>query len=227
VPHLFTTHIQPIVIKDRVVELIRNAIFSGKLRPGDRIVELRLAKELGLGTTSVREALFELEAQGFISRIPNRGTFVTELSPEDTQQIYRIRLDLEGLAVELVTESRDEDAIAALYALVDAMEAAARVSFTAFVEKDLEFHRALWTFSRNRHLIRLLENVVVPLFAFYVMRTEREPENLLRDVQPHRNIVDAMRTRTPAEARKIAADTLQLFSKLALQDLRDSERKAR
>lgn len=63
--------------KDRISELIRQAIISGKLQPGERIVEMQLAKELGVGNTAVREALFDLESKGFVTRVANKGTFVT------------------------------------------------------------------------------------------------------------------------------------------------------
>src|SRR6476660_90744 len=83
--------LQRIVLKDRVAELIKEAILTGKLEPGDRIVEMKLASDLGVGTTAVREALFELESQGFVSRVTNKGTFVTELTADDIEQILRVR----------------------------------------------------------------------------------------------------------------------------------------
>src|SRR5688572_6741931 len=78
-------------LKDRVAELIKEAILSGRLQPGERIVEMKVANEVGVATTAVREALFELEAQGFVSRLANRGTFVTKLSEDDVQKILRVR----------------------------------------------------------------------------------------------------------------------------------------
>src|SRR5688572_27557381 len=93
-----------VVLKDRVAELIKDAILTGKLEPGDRIVEMKLASDLGVATTSVREALFELESQGFVTRFTNKGTFVTQLAGEDIAQILRVRHELEGLAAELAEQ---------------------------------------------------------------------------------------------------------------------------
>ena len=74
--------------KDRVSDVIREAIVSGKLRPGERIVEMQVSKDLGVGNTAVREALFDLESKGFVTRVANKGTFVTQLTIEDVEQIF-------------------------------------------------------------------------------------------------------------------------------------------
>src|ERR1039458_9231494 len=79
--------------KQRIAEGIRKAILSGKLGPGDRIIETQLAKELGVGNTAVREALFELESKGFVRRIANKGTFVTQLTVDDVVQILDRKSD--------------------------------------------------------------------------------------------------------------------------------------
>src|SRR4051794_9424605 len=83
--------------KERVAEAIQNAILSGKLSPGSRIVESQLAREIGVGNTVLREALFELESKGFVRRVANKGTFVTQLTLEDVEQIFCARREMEGL----------------------------------------------------------------------------------------------------------------------------------
>src|SRR2546423_86063 len=120
--------LQRTVLADRVSDLIKEAILSGKLDPGDRIVEMKLAKDLGVGTTAVREALFELEYQGFVSRITGKGTFVTQLTAEDVEQILRVRLELEGLAVELLQERATESDLAPLEKSIAGMRSAAKAA---------------------------------------------------------------------------------------------------
>src|SRR6266436_3677345 len=134
--------LQRTVLADRVSDLIKEAILSGKLEPGDRIGEMKVASDLGVGTTAVREALFELESQGFVSRITNKGTFVTELTAEDIEQILRVRRELEGLAIELLQERGTEADFLALEKLVQDMRTAAvEGNFQGFYRSDLEFHR--------------------------------------------------------------------------------------
>ena len=137
-----------VVLKDRVSELIKDAILSGKLEPGDRIVEMKLAADLGVATTSVREALFELESQGFVTRYTNKGTFVTQLSKDDIAQIIRVRHELEGLATELAEQRATDDDVAELRTHVVEMGHAARTSdLRLFYRADIEFHQKIWTLS--------------------------------------------------------------------------------
>src|SRR5438552_645682 len=97
--------IEPISLKDLVTGAIREAILNGKLAPGARIVESRLAKQMRVGQSAVREALQELEFQGFAVRVANKGAFVTDFSLEDINQIYRVRMELEGFAGQLAREN--------------------------------------------------------------------------------------------------------------------------
>src|SRR5262245_31527026 len=90
--------IEPISKKTRTVASLREAIISGAIRSGEQIVEGKIAQQLGVGQGLIREALIELEHQGFVQRIPYAGTQVTELSLQDVQQIYAVRIELEPLA---------------------------------------------------------------------------------------------------------------------------------
>ncbi|MBX5480199.1 MAG: GntR family transcriptional regulator, partial [Pyrinomonas methylaliphatogenes] len=83
--------IQPISKKDQVVLAIKEAILSGAIAPGDQIVESRLAQQLGTGIPLVREALIELEHQGFVQKTPYKGTTVTKLGPSEIRQIFELR----------------------------------------------------------------------------------------------------------------------------------------
>jgi DNA-binding GntR family transcriptional regulator len=200
------------VLKNRVAELIREAILAGKLEPGERIVEMKLANEVGVATTAVREALFELEAQGFVNRITNKGTFVTRLSADDVEQILRVRRELEGLAVELVAERATEADLALLDQSIAEMRAAAEEgNLQAFYRCDLQFHRTLWSLSKNRFLAKALDITVVPLFAFFIMKTPPDSApDLLISVDRHAEIVAAIRSR--AGARQSMEDALRFFA---------------
>jgi DNA-binding GntR family transcriptional regulator len=204
--------LQRIVLKDRVSELIKEAILTGKLEPGDRIVEMKLASDLGVGTTAVREALFELESQGFVSRVTNKGTFVTELTADDIEQILRVRRELEGLAVELLQERATPADLDLLDKSVEDMRAAATEgNFQNFYRVDLEFHRTLWRLSGNRYVAKSLDNTVVPLFAFFIMKNPRDSiADLLVSVGKHADIIQALRD--GKNARKQMEDALRFFA---------------
>src|SRR5215475_15259271 len=93
--------VEPVSKKARVVTLLRDAIISGAIRSGEQIVEGKIAQEFGVGQGLIREALIELEHQGFVQRTPFSGTQVPKLTVEDAQHIFEIRIELEPLAVFL------------------------------------------------------------------------------------------------------------------------------
>src|SRR5215471_6126807 len=116
-------HIKPISKKDQVIEMIKGAILSGKMEPGEAIVENKIANILGVGTPLVREALLELEHQGFVQKFPYKGTVVTELGLSDIECIFSLRIELESLAVAWAKAKATSAEIAELADLATAMQA--------------------------------------------------------------------------------------------------------
>src|SRR5262245_11225549 len=185
--------IQPISKRDQVVRAVREAITSGSIPAGAAIVEAHIARQVGAGIPLVREALIELEHHGFVQKTPYKGTTVTKLEPADIKQIFRLRVELEGLAIEWARENVTPVDIEELRAVIRKMErAAAELDMGRFYESDLEFHRKIWTMSGNAYLVEALERVTVPLFAIFVMKTRREPESYTESAIMHGKIVEAM-----------------------------------
>src|SRR5690349_4864137 len=100
----FVKEKRPIATSAWVGQVVREAILAGKLKPGDRIVEGKLARELDVGFSPVREALQELEYLGLLTHRANRATYVTQLSSTEVRQIYRLRAELEALSVKYALE---------------------------------------------------------------------------------------------------------------------------
>jgi DNA-binding GntR family transcriptional regulator len=205
--NLDTAPLKPVTLRNRIVEVIRQAITSGDLNPGDRIVELRLAKQLGVGNTAVREALFELERAGLVTRIPNKGSFITKTTLEDAQQIFSVRKVLEALAVDLASEHMSPPYLDMLQGLVDAMRSAAEANdFERFYQNDIEFHRTLWQLSQNRYLAASLETLVVPLFAFFLIRTRLDYKvDLLGSAERHQQLLESIRSRECVRERMMTS----------------------
>ena len=99
-------------LREVVCETLREAIISGVLRPGERLMEIQLAEELGVSRTPVREAIRKLELEGFVIMIPRRGTYVADLSIKDINEVFEVRSALDslanGLAAERITEEELE-----------------------------------------------------------------------------------------------------------------------
>src|SRR4026208_380057 len=119
--------IQPISKRDQVVRAMKQAILSGTIEPGASIVESKIAQQLGAGVPLIREALIELEHQGFVQRTPYKGTTVTKLGPGDIKRIFRLRVELEALAIEWAKENIKESDLEELRQKIERMEEAARV----------------------------------------------------------------------------------------------------
>ncbi len=202
--------IQPISKKNQVVLAVKDAILSGSIKPGDQIVESRIAQELGSGIPLVREALIELEHQGFVQKTPYKGTTVTKLGPKEIREIFQLRVELEALALEWAKENINPQHIKELQKLIRGMEqSAAELDLNQFYQCDLEFHRKLWSLSGNSYLADVLERVVVPLFAFFVMKTKREKESYMESAAMHGKIVEALAVKSAPELRELMKDSLK------------------
>jgi DNA-binding GntR family transcriptional regulator len=201
--------IQPISKKDQVVAAIKDAILSGTIHPGDQIVESRIAQQLGAGIPLVREALIELEYQGYVQKTPYKGTSVTKLNTKDIEKIFRLRVELEPLAIEWAKEQITEADITELRAMVEKMEQAAKeLNLNQFYENDLAFHRKLWALSDNPYLADALERIVAPLFAFFVMKTTRKRESYIESAALHAKLVEALPKTNAAGLRKLMRESL-------------------
>ena len=201
--------IQPISKRDQVIRALKDAILSGTIQPGASIVETKVAQQLGAGVPLIREALIELEHQGFVQRTPYKGTTVTKLGPGDIKRIFRLRVELEALAIEWAKENVNEADLESLGQTIRNMEQAAKdLDLTLFYEADLAFHRKIWNLSDNPYLADALERVVVPLFAFFLMKTSRRRNSYVESASMHAAIVEALPQKTAAELREMVKQSL-------------------
>lgn len=201
--------IQPISKREQVVRAVKEAILSGTIQPGSSIVESKVAQQLGAGVPLIREALIELEHQGFVQRVPYKGTTVTQLEPADIKRIFRLRVELEALAIEWAKENIKEADLEELRQMIQRMEEAARVlDLAQFYENDLAFHRAIWILADNSYLVDALERVVTPLFAFFLMKTNRQHESYVESAAMHMAIVEAIPMKSATELREMMKQSL-------------------
>ncbi len=202
-------------LSDEIASTLRGLILRGELKPGDRIVESRVARQLGVGQPTVREALVELEHQGLVSRKANYGCFVTTLTREEIADILRIRGELEILAVDLAIENASEEEVRRLLGIATDMVAIAESGNTQmFHSRDQEFHAALWASSGNSFLPRVLEQVMMPLLAFLFIRNVRDSGriDLVKSAKAHVDIVESILGRDKAIARRVAQAAFGMFS---------------
>ncbi len=200
-------------LPDKVTELLRGMILSGKWRPGDRIVETKVARELGIGQPTVREALGKLEEAGLVQRYPNSGCVVTQLSEEELGQMFRVRIELECLAVELAADNNDPEKGTKLRSALAKLEKAARKSkVEEYYRADFEFHQTIWQLAGNRFLEKALSQVVVPLFNLAILGiVSNQNMDFLRDAEEHGQLVEAILKADKNHARNSARTVLNEF----------------
>jgi DNA-binding GntR family transcriptional regulator len=192
-----------------VSDAVRAAIYSGRFQPGEAIREMQLARELRVSQTTVREALLQLEHAGLVVREANRGTRVTSLSEQEIQERIAIRLMLEtsaaAEAARRITPAQVADLESCMSQIASAVK---RNDYYEAAQADLAFHRAIWRASGNQMLLRLLDQVTAPLFAFVSMRQSNDVTDLRRKVRSHEPIFDALRSGRTAAARKALREHL-------------------
>ena len=160
----------PLSLSDRVSSALKDAFFAGELKPGDAIVERDIARQMKVGTPVVREALISLQGQGFVRRVINTGTYVSQFSDEETRNLYAMRVELEVLALQWARPRVTETDLRELTRLIDSVvQAGERGDRREFMERDFAFHRRCWTLSGNAVLAETLERLMAPLFVFVVL----------------------------------------------------------
>ncbi|WP_136657902.1 GntR family transcriptional regulator [Nitratireductor sp. XY-223] len=185
-------------IRDRLL----SRIMTGALKPGDRLVELKIAGEMATSQAPVREALRELEAMGVVETLRNKGARVRVISDEELRQIYDVRAQLEGYASELA--ARNGAALkAGLEACVAKMRKAARKGDSmAFADHNMAFHRAIVEGSGNRVLLDMWETLNVKMRT--MVNVARSSRNLIDLAESHLPIVEAIAAGDGALAHETA-----------------------
>ena len=202
-------------VVEQIAGSIRGMIVSGDLKPGDRVVESRIARQIGVGQPTVREALVALEHQGLVVRKANQGCVVTVLTHAEISQILRVRNQLEGMAIELAMEMAPDGEIQKLVDVARLMQEAAQArDLSRFFDLDVQFHETLWRLSGNCILPKLLSQTLMPVLAFLFMRNLRNNDQLeLTDsAAAHIEIAQAILKRDRGAARQVVQEKFRLFA---------------
>ena len=201
-------------LRDQVKKWLRNDIVLGLIPPGAKLRERELAEWLGISRAPVRDALMELESEGFVVSKPG-GRHVIELGERDVRERYQVRLALETLAVELATKRSTPEHQAALLAkLQELEEAVADGDYHAYMNLNVEHHQLIWEQANNRHLSAVL-STVIGAFMFVARPTEREDWN--ETVHLHRDLVTCINSGDVAAARGSIKRHLEVALRRSLQ----------
>lgn len=207
---------------------IRARILNGAFRPHERLIEERLARELGMSRTPIRQALTRLEAEGLVTLIPNRGAIVCSYSVQDVVEIYDLRALLEGHAARRAASEITGNELDRLRKLVEGMEGFSLEAFPSheeavrwFTARNNEFHHTIHLASRNQRLVELLSRTIqIPLV--YRSFFGYTPKEYALSNYYHRKIMQALEQRDGDQAEVLMRVHIYQGRDFVLSMLRDA-----
>ena len=196
-------------LRELVFEALREAIIKGVLKPGERMMEIQLAEEMGVSRTPVREAIRKLELECLVAMVPRKGAYVADLSMKDIVEVFEIRGALEGLAAELAAERITEEELEELERyLVRIMESIGADDLSLMVEVDTDFHTQLYKASRNERLSQIISNLREQIQRFR-KTSLAVPGRMKAALEEHKKIVEAISARDGVLARHLAEEHIE------------------
>jgi len=191
-------------LRGRVFNRIRDDILSGKYKEGEELREVAIGDELGVSRTPVREAFRQLELEGLIQIVPNKGAYVTGITVKDVKDIYMIRSKLEGLCAYWATYHITEEQMEELEENIYLSKFHAKKGHSEQIaELDNRFHEVLYEACNSKMLEHQLRD-----FHDYVLRVRKKTLSQFKrsteSTQEHEMIFEAIKNKQPQEAERLA-----------------------
>ena len=209
-------------LRERVFHEIHEKILNGVYRDSEELREIALAEELGVSRTPVREALRQLELEGLVKIVPNKGAVVTAITKKDVKDIYMIRSMLEGLCARWATENITEEQLDEMEEILLLSEfyinKKKKEPTSQVVELDGKFHEVLYEASDSRIMKHLLSD-----FHKYVRLARRtsveNPERAEKSIEEHRALLEAIKAKDADKAEELAnKHMLNVMKNLHIED---------
>ena len=192
--------------KDKAYTALRNLIVSSDVyrsRTDIRLDERQLAQDFGISRTPVREAMVQLEREGFVRSVPRRGVYVVRKTKSEVIELIQAWAALESMAARLLTQSASDADIAGLRRMFTTFEDdKLHAKLDEYSEVNIAFHQTIIELSGNQVLIRLAEN----LFTHMRMirgSTIGEDDRVERSIRDHMNIIHALEARNTERAEDL------------------------
>lgn len=193
-------------LRARAFATLENDIINGVYKEGDTLNELKLSQTLGVSRTPIREALMQLQLEGLVEITQNKGAVVVGISAQDIEDIYAIRIHLEGFASELAAEKMTDEQIDELEKIVDLQEFYAGKEDTEQIRKlDADFHNSIYDATGNRSLCAILTS-----FHNQIQRGRglslKVSGRSGKSIEEHRRIADAIRAHNKEQASRLMTE---------------------
>ena len=191
-------------LREIVFSTMRNAIIEGSFKPGQRLMEVQLAEQMGVSRTPVREAIRKLELEGLVVMVPRKGAYVAGLTSEDIREVVEIRVVLEGLAAKKAAQNAKPEEIERLESsLIHFEEAATKKNIIDLIHYDTEFHDIIYKAAQNCKLMQMINNLREQVQRYRVAYfTQMNNTGLL--LKEHKEMLNAIKDKDGNLARTIA-----------------------
>jgi len=190
-------------LRDEVFNTLREKILKGSLKPGERLMEIHLAKQLGVSRTPIREAIRMLELEGLVKMIPRKGAQVASISRNDLQDVLEVRKALDTLAVELACERITEEEIEILKKSEADFEKSLKSGDTTLMaEADVAFHDVIHASSKNKRLKSMISNLAERIYRYRFEYIKQQSDGGKTLIEEHRTIIRCIEEHDVEAARK-------------------------
>lgn len=186
-------------VSDEVYEQILDAIHNNDITESDRLVQEKLAAELQISRTPVREALLRLEQEGILVTSPRGGFVIHRLSEDEVSELYQARAAVEAQAARILANLNDPEKNASLRQKIEQEEATVKPTIKAYFKANRNIHRAIVELCDNRYLLEMFDNIWNRSTSFSVFAT-LEKVDITRSLGGHLNLIEAIETGDPCRA---------------------------
>ncbi len=209
-------------LRDVVFNTLRDAILTGKLVPGERLMENQLAEKLGVSRTPVREALRMLELENLVELVPRKGAQVLDMSEKDIINILEVRSALEGLATSVACKKMSKEDLQQLKNMeVDFEKAVAENDVERFVDIDEDFHDLIFAATENDKLVNIFRNLRIQLYRYRMAQAKNNETSMSTIVAHHRSIIRAIENHDGEEGASIAQGHIKYQTESILRFVRN------
>lgn len=200
-----------------VTDMIREGILNGYFKDGEPIPSAELADKLGVSRTPIRIALSQLESEGLVSIKPHKSAVAVKLSPEEVMQIYDIRYEVEGLAVQLAVKEITDKQVTELVTIVNEMDKT--TDSEKYMKLNNKFHATIYSLSNNEVLINLINQLMNKIKKYLKLYLSQQI-NIDEANKQHKEILKAIKNRDTVKARNAVRDHLSTTCNTVVNNLK-------
>jgi DNA-binding GntR family transcriptional regulator len=212
-------------VRQQTTANLRQAIIEGRFKPGERLIERELIRLTGVSRTSIREALRQLETEGLVRVIPNKGSIVASVSPEEARDIYQVRQVLEGLACRLFAETANSSQISSLTAAVRLLEEAIQKKDSRMLIRAKDsFYEILLAGCGNKMVCSLIRSLHARITYLRTMSLS-QPSRPLKSLKEIKLILKAIERHDPDGAWNASVEHVHKAQAVAAQVLQGLQKK--